>query len=443
MKRHNIITFILLLALALPALANNKPAKQLLIQKYKEELVNSTTARDSLRLLYYIFDLSDRQGQKKYAWDIYYTAGRAEDINAQLDMLRNLATFNAKNDSIVDLLLKLSDKIPNSESKAATKTFILNQQINVKSKRPEDSKLQLMLLDSITKSHDLEGTDIYDRISILYQIIQYLGADADGVLFKQCLDAYAKLIEELPASDYPLKNQFYTTAAMIHSRINGNPVKAVEYDKKLLEIIDHLQQMYLKKKRNFRNYDTNKFICYRRMMSNYSALTDEEIQTIHDSIQALYERNSDVRRTMDHNGQAFAFYYMASKDYKNAIPAISAILKQSDISPYSRQKYNAMIMEAAKAIGDNENYILAMEKYIDQSKQIDSLRKITMRREIMLRDSIITQPLLYLDSTKINKNDSRTYRSQTTWIVISSVLALLLIIYASLYLRLRLKKSDR
>ena len=153
--------------------------------------------------------------------------------------------------------------------------------------------------------------------------------------------------------------------------------------------------------------------------------------------------SSDVRRTMDHNGQAFAFYYMASKDYKKAIPAINAILKQPDISTYMRQKYYGMIMEAAKAIGDNENYILAMEQFIDQSKQIDSLRKITMRREIMLRDSIITQPLLYLDSTESPKKDSRTYRSQTTWIVISSVLALLLIIYAILYFKLRVRKSGR
>ncbi len=443
MKRQYIFTFIILLALVLPSFANNRPAKQLLLQKYKEELSHSTTARDSLRLLYYLFDLSDRKGQKEYGWDIYSTAGRAEDINAQLDMLRNLGTLYAKDDSVVEVLLNLTDKIPNSEAKAATKTYILNQQINVRSNRPDDTKLQMMLLDSITKSHNLEGTDVYDRISILYQIIQYLGADADGALFKQCLDAYDRMIDELPASDYPLKNQFYTTAAMIHSRVNGNPKKAVEYDKKLLEIIDQLQQMYVKKKRNFRNYDTNKFICYRRMLSNYHALTDEEIEIYHDSIEALYQRNADVRRTMDHNGQAFAFYYMASKDYKKAIPAILAVIKNNELSAYMLQKYYGMLMEAAREVGDKDNYILAMEQYIAQSNEIDSLRKVTMHREIMLRDSIISRPLLYLDSANKNKMNSRTSSSQTTWMVVSSVLALLLIIYAVLYIRLRLKKSDQ
>lgn len=444
MKRyHIIITFILIFIFGLTSEANNKPAKQLLLEQYKDQLKTITNARDSLRVLYYLFDLSDRAGQRKYAWDIFYTAQRAEDINSQIDMLRNLGTLYAKNDTIVNQLLTLAENIPNEESRAATKTFILNQHINVKSRQPDDSKLQLMLLDSITKSHDLDGKDIYDRLSILYQIIQYLGVDADGVLFKECLDIYSKLIEDLPSSDYPLKNQFYTTAAMIYSRYNGNPEKAIKYDKKLLEIIEQLQQMYLKKKRKFRNYDTNKFISYRRMMSNYSALSDEEIRDIHDSVMALYARDADVRKSIDHGGQTIAYYYMAVKDYKNAVPAINTALLQNSLSAYQRQKYYALLMEATKALGDTKDYIGAMENFISCSNEIDSLRKITMKREIMLRDSIIPKPLLFLDTEKDNKISNKGHNTDTTWIVISSVLALLLIIYVILYIRLRLNRSDR
>ncbi len=436
-----ILSYIMIFTIALPAWGNNKPGKQILLQKYKDQLKSMTTARDSLRVLYYLFDLSDREGQKKYAWDIYNTAGRAEDVNVQLDMLRNLGTFYARNDSIVETLLMLTDKIPNEEAKASTRTFILNQQISLKSRQPDDTKLQSMLLDSITNSHNLKGKDIYDRLSLLYQIIQYLGVDADGVLFKECLDTYGELIENLPASDYPLKNQFYTTAAIIHSRLNGTPEKAIQYDRKLLEIIEQLQQMYAKKKRKFRNYDTNKFISYRRMLGNYKALTEEEINTIHDSITALYNRNADVKRAMDKQGQANAFYYMAIKDYKHAIPAISGLLQNTDLSAYQRQKYNGMLMEAAKAENDRATYVTAMERYIKYSRDIDSLRKLTMKREIMLRDSVITASLLYTDSKhNANKKSSEANSSQTTWIIVSSVLALLLIIYATLYVRLRLKK---
>ncbi len=435
------ITLLLIFTGIRSAYADAKPGKQMLIEKYSEQLKTTTTAKDSLRILYYIFDLSNRQGQIKTAWEIYHTAGRANNVNAQLDMLRNLSSFYSANDSMIQHLLKLTDKITNEDARAATKTFITNQHIVRKSRNPKDTQFQKMLLDSITKSHNLEGKDIYDKISILYQIIQYLGVDADGVLFKESLDTYGELVDELPASDYPLKNQFYTSAAMIHSRMNGNLEKAIIYDRKLLEIIDQLQQMYVKKNRKFRNYDTSKYISYRRMMSNYPALTDEEIESIHDSIVMLYNRDADVKKAMDNHGEAFAFYYMATKQYEKAVPALKGMLEDKDLSSYNKQKYNAMLIEASKAINDQKTYIESMERFIVHSNEIDSMRKITMRREIMLRDSIINAPLLYNSSKQEEKRltNREHIKIEQTLTIIASALAILLIIYVILYIRLRRK----
>lgn len=181
------------------------------------------------------------------------------------------------------------------------------------------------------------------------------------------------------------------------------------------------------------------------MMGNYEALSIEEIQSIHDSILALYERNPDVRKTMDNEGQAFAFYYMATKDYENAIPAMIALLKNPDMSTYQKQKYNAMLIEAAKAVNDQKTYIKAMENYIEYSNDIDSLRKITMKREIMLRDSIINAPLLYKTSSKpVRHLTNREHiKIEQTLTIVASALAILLIIYIVLYVKLRQKQSGR
>ena len=444
MRRLTIIYMIMtMLAAAISASAGIQPGKKPLYDKYEKQLATTTSARDSVRILYYLYDLSDRRGQKKLAWDIYFTAGRAENVTAQLDMLRNLATFNAADDSVINRLLSLTDEVSNEYSRSATRTFILNQQLSRKSRRPDDTSFQKMLLDSITKSHDLEGSDIYDKMSLLYQIIQYLGVDADGVLFKECLDRYGALVEQLPASDYPLKNQYYTTAAIVHSRMNGNPQKAIMYDRKLLEIMDQLQQMYTKKNRKFRNYDVNRFISYRRILSNYPGLTKEEIKEVTDSIQALYERDSDVKMTMETNNQAFAFSYMAKGDYEKAIPALKGVLKNADLSAYQKQKYNSMLIEAGKQSGDTQTYIEAMEQYIVHSHEIDSLRKISMRREIMLRDTILMAPLLYQDKRYENERELQYGRkgSEVTLMVVAGVLAILLLIYAYLYFKLRLKKT--
>ena len=116
-------------ALAAGATANamDNTSRQRLYQEYASKLEGAGSARDSLRILYNMFDLSSRQGQLKHSWDILHTAVNAEDINAQLDMLRTLATFNAGNDSIIDLLLKHADGIHNKAARESTRTYILNQ----------------------------------------------------------------------------------------------------------------------------------------------------------------------------------------------------------------------------------------------------------------------------------------------------------------------------
>ena len=130
MKRSKLLIILTIIITGiLSASAQTKPAKQELIEKYAEQLKTTTSARDSIRILYYIFDLSDRKGQTQRAWEILKTAERADNMNAQLDMIRNLATFYAANDTVIDSLLKMTDRIPNQEARAETKSFIIKQQI--------------------------------------------------------------------------------------------------------------------------------------------------------------------------------------------------------------------------------------------------------------------------------------------------------------------------
>lgn len=430
-----IISLIIALAGMLNMSAASGVAKDMLIERYQNRLPELTTARDSLRVLYYLFDLSDRKGQSQIAWQIYETAGRADDINSQIDMLRNLAVFYYRNDSVINHIQTLADKIPNLDARHATKTFIFNQQVSGKSAMPEDNAFSVMLLDSIVNSHDLQGHNIYDKLSALYQIMQYIGVEAEGSLFTETLDKYAQLIDQLPESDYPLKNQFYTTSAIIHSRMTGDQRKAVLYDKKLLEIMDQLQQMYLKQKRKYRNYDVNKFISYRRILSNFKVLTEQELEQYHDSVLALAERNSDVKRTYENNHQSQAYYLYAKGEYKAAIPYIKEALNGSSLSVYQKIKFYDMLMHAAKNAGETATYINAMENYIALEDIVDSMRVVTTQREIMLRNSIANAPLLQ-SADQIEQSDKKKGK-QLALTIISSLLAILLIIYMALYIRLK------
>lgn len=431
-----LITLILVFSGILQMSGASGVAKELLIERYQNRLKELTTARDSLRVLYYLFDLSNRKQQSDIAWQIYETAGHAGDINAQIDMLRNLSVLHHRNDSIINVIQALADRIPNSDARHATKTFIFNQQVSTKSANPNDNSFSVMLLDSIVNSHDLQGHNVYDRIALLYQIMQYIGVESEGSLFTETLDKYAELIDQLPESDYPLKNQFYTTSAIFHSRINGDQRKSVLYDKKLLEIMDMLQEMYTKQKRKYRNYDTNKYTSYRRMLSNFKVLTPEELEAYYDSIKMLVERNEDAKSTYERNYQADAYYNYAKGNYKEAIPYIQKSLHGSmNLSVYQKIKFYEMLKSAAKAVGDTPTYIDAMENYIQLEDILDSMRVVTNQREIMLRNSISNAPLLQ-SPEEVHQTGKKKGR-EVALIVVSSLLAILLIIYMGLYIRLR------
>lgn len=439
MKCINKISVILICICATITMsANQTYSKIFLIDKYYNQLKHQTNSRDSLKILYNLFDLSDRKDQGELAWQIYYTAGRAENINAQIDMIRNLSVLFGKNDSIVALLQKLTDKIPNNDARESTKTFILNQHLNFKAQKPEDEKLSAMLLDSIVNSHDFRGDNIYDKLAILYQIIQYIGVDAEGSLFTECFEKYGELLEQLPESDYPLKNQFYTTGAIFYSRINGDQRKAVEYDEKLLDIMDDLEKVYKKQERIHRNYDTNRFNCYRRILSNFKVLSPKEVETAYDSVMALYNRNPDVKQNLDKYQRSHAYYHYAKGEYKDALPYIKAALEADNLSIYNRIKLLDMLIKSAKAVGDQRTYVKAMEEYIECEDLVDSMRSVANNREIMIRNSIFNIPLLNDETSMEMPQKSRN--RDITMMVISSLLAAMLLIYMVLYMRLRRKR---
>lgn len=156
MRKLFIILSIFVLALfAQHIKALSHTARELLYDKYAKQLETAVSAHDSVRILYTMFDLSARKGQLQHGWEILNTATRAEDFTAQIDMLRTLATYYPSNDSIIDVLLEHSNSIPNETSRASTKTYILNQYFSRKNRQVNNPEVQKMLLDSITKSHNL------------------------------------------------------------------------------------------------------------------------------------------------------------------------------------------------------------------------------------------------------------------------------------------------
>lgn len=435
--RHLLLP-LLLLVCAFPAASGNN---EFLIQKYQKQLSRTTNARDSLRILYDIFDLSSRKQQNTTAWQIYETAGRADDETAQADILRHLAVFNYRNDSIINILIRRAEEISNEERRNATRTFIVNQRVSTLNSRDALEYLEHVMKDADGNMKKPEDHTVYDKICILHHILHYLGSDAQGALFNETIAKYQELIESLPASDYPLKNQFYTTAAIIYSKYGDYPSKAVEADLHLLNIIESLEKLYRNKNRNFRNYDPQKFVCYRRILSNYPDLTSEEVEMTYDSIMVLSDRNSDVNNTMSHQRQTDIYYYMAKKDYAKAIPALKHYIEyRKQDPPYLLMKQYKMLVEATREYGDRASYTDALEKYIIAKEQLDSLHDAIVKKEVIIRDSLQSFALFMDPDASADKKQRSGSCVPVSYYVISSLLTVLLCIFVTLYVKLRMRK---
>lgn len=440
--RNRLSLLFMALAFCIPIVcAQTVEEKDEIKKSLYERLEKETTARDSIRTLYDIFDLSSKRTQPDLAWQLYYTGGNAGDVNVQIDMLRNLAVLHMKNDSIIRVILDLCEKIPNQDARDATRLFVVNQIISSKMTYSKPTEVQNMILSRMNAHKKLESDNIYDQIEFLYDASQFLSGDTEGSLFREIFDKYGELINKLPASDHPLKSQFYTTAAIIHTR-NADYQAAVDADREILKIIEQLQQYYKKKKRQYRNYDRNKFVCYRRMLSNYPALSEQEVRDIHDSINALYATSKDVRREMDNHFMTHATYYMAIKEYDKAIPLIKKALVKDNLADYQRTSMFRMLREAAKKTDDKASLLLALEYYDEFLESKDSLRALAIEREDMIRARIDSTANIFGPKMAKIAVDERPAADSgnKALMTISAILAVILIIYMVLYARLKAGK---
>lgn len=70
------------------------------------------------------------------------------------------------------------------------------------------------------------------------------------------------------------------------------------------------------------NYDVNRYNCYRRMLSNWTVLSAEEVDEYYSRILELGERNMDVARDLERSPRPRVYYLMSKGRYAEAIPYI-------------------------------------------------------------------------------------------------------------------------
>lgn len=321
------------------------------IDVYINQLADDSTPDDSIATMYQIFDLSPRTDGTKVAWEILDVADRSGNDSVSLDMLRQIANVNVRNDSIITKLQEMCANYPVSGDQRATTTFLALRKAGIIA-RYTDEKLRLDKIKELIEEYsDMPAdSDIYKQLERLGSLCIILGNSYYSALLPQYIEKSLELAQKLPESDFGLRNLIYNQAMTIYTNLNM-PEKAIEADHKLLESMNALEQHYHDKGREHRNFDPYRYTTYRNMLQNYRALSPEEIEVCHDSVLALAARSEEVKASMTNN-VTNAYYLMATKQYAAAIPLLKQIIEKPTTDNFNLIRAIRHIIEASEKTGD-------------------------------------------------------------------------------------------
>lgn len=351
-----LLSFFLLLFLLIP---EAEAANQ---QHVADSLMNNLkfrkTPQDSLALLYDIFDSSDHKHKRAVGDMVLDIAVRTNNQDALIDIIPQMAML-VKLDSVYDKkLMKYTDLIKDSAHSNAIKVFIQVMTAAEEANYIPEEDLRKVLLHYASQTNN-NVEDQFEELLDLFRVVIFLGTTSRGNLYLEYLSRLEKMIDLVPKDCFYLRNVFYTTAANVHTR-NNNPAKAIEADRKLLEVIKDLEDKYERMGRKYRNYNRYYYISYRRMLSNYKALSFPEIKEIFVKCAQLAEIDDEVQNDFYGQGRPLIYRLMASKDYKDVVYWVNKSLPQvNDVA--TRRSLLGILVEASDSIGDQTTLLSALK----------------------------------------------------------------------------------
>lgn len=349
------------------------------------ELAHADNATDSITTLYHLYDLSERRMRGEIGMLIYDVASRTGNTEVQLDILRNNTNINLSSDSIMERYQRLAESLPENDDREETLTFIMINRLMYKYRRASEEERQEMMKELI-KQYE-RGTDDSDslqtKIRRLYELCVCLGITTQGGLYDEYMEKLGELIAELPKDrSHALRNMYLTQIAIIYS-YNEHYEQSAAADKELLKEIELLKRIYKNKKRKFRDYSVNEYLCYTRLLGNFPALSQGEIERYYKNVNDIAARNADVAKDFAANKRATIYYLMATKRYDEALRILKEQVGLDRNKQYLRQYFRFM-NEAAEAVGDKEAQLYASTSYIRELESLLHNEAIARYKELQI-----------------------------------------------------------
>lgn len=323
------------------------------LSEQRQALRRAATSADSIPVLYNIFDLSLGADRISAAQNLYNTSRRAGNHKAFLDATRQLANLNRNDVERLHSLRDALQSVPYSKDKEETMLFVDMYLIRerIESIDSEDS-VRSDLTNLISEYVSAPPADPYQRALQLYGLCVYTERATHGELLIYYYDELQRHIATLHFPNQSVTNLVATRAAIALAQ-NDYHDRVLAIDQRMLATMDSMRAVYRSSGRPYRNYETNRYSSFRRMLGSYNALTDSQLEYYYSKIDTLTHRNPQIYSDLENNPRGRAFYLMGKRRYAEALPLLSRIVNLPVNHPYRRQLLEALVT-AAEQTGNTE-----------------------------------------------------------------------------------------
>ena len=401
--------------------------KQAISDTLARQLSQTKAATHRLQILYDLFDLAPHDSVTVTGERVLEAALEVKDYASAMDMYRRLGSFNIGRDTLrIESYINGLTKLPKSPERDATECFLYLSLMTAKAHCLDEDMRYNQLMHLLQRFRDTrtQNQPIYDRVVMMFTLCNYLDAAVPGEILTSYLNELEGLIKQMPYKLNGLENMFYLHSAMVYTS-NDQPARAVAADRELLQVINRLDNERIQQGRIYRNYDRFRYSVYRRMLSNYDALSDEEVEKIYRRVLELQKTNEAVADDMAHNPRVEAYYNMAKENYATALPLLMECLDK-ERQQHNRRQLLRLAVKAATETGDTQTLNNVAREYSVILEK--TLKERTFQRGKELRALYEVAEITDPDSNQASLAERTENRNTTLTIILWIALAIIIAI---------------
>ncbi|MDE7135853.1 MAG: hypothetical protein K2N91_04410, partial [Muribaculaceae bacterium] len=355
--------FVILLTSLLSLISISAADSRETLRQLKAQLPEAKSSSDSLAVMVNIYDLSPLDVKTDYGIEVFKYAAKNGFDRMAADIVCNLAYVNYTNDSILTILKDCATKIPDSKYRRIADTYVWLRQAGYFARySPLKERLE-RIENVINEGHFRNVTDPYTTISELGSLCILLGSSkVHRNIIVDYIDQLVELVDTRPDCDFYPRNLIYNYAILIYTHLD-KPDKAVATAIKRLKRLDDYLEKSAESGRPYYNLDFMYYITYIGLLKNYEVLDHEQIETYYAKAKA-FEENTDDPLINEQFKEAKAYYLMANKKYKEAIPLLWDITTRSK-GFYVNHRALMLTIKAAKLADDKDMLYKATEAYTE------------------------------------------------------------------------------